>query len=149
MNGVKKKAGVQLYFTALIMVALAGVLVLVNAGCMNNRSLSVDYGTSNMHSVEEMDLAVAAVKADFAQMEGCKLYSLRYAGDERCRQELEYANKERAQEDRYTDCIVFDSVFRSPVAGGGAWEPNELYRWSWLLAKKGNGAWIVISKGYA
>ena len=47
------------------------------------------------------------------------------------------------------DCIVFDSVFRSPVAGGGAWEPNKLYRWSWILAKKGNGAWIVINKGYA
>ncbi|MBP5639098.1 MAG: substrate-binding domain-containing protein [Victivallales bacterium] len=63
--------------------------------------VSVDYGTSQVHSLEEMDLAVATVKADFASMEGCKLYSLKYAGDERCRQELEYANKERNQDDRY------------------------------------------------
>ena len=148
MNIVKNKSILHFLFVSLFCV-VAGVLVLSNAGCINNRPLSVDYGTSQMHSVEEMELAVAAVKADFAQMEGCKLYSLKYAGDERCRQELEYANKELSQEERYTDCIVFDSIFRSPVAGGGAWEPNKLYRWSWILAKKGNGAWIVINKGYA
>ncbi len=148
MNIVKNKSILHFLFVALFCV-VAGGFVLSNAGCMNNRPLSVDYGTSQMHSVEEMELTVAAVKADFAQMEGCKLYSLKYAGDERCRQELEYANKELSQEERYTDCIVFDSVFRSPVAGGGAWEPNKLYRWSWILAKKGNGAWIVINKGYA
>ena len=134
---------------ALLFVFTAGALVLGNAGCKTVTQVSVDYGMSQLYSSAEMDKAVAAVKADFANLAGCKLISLKFAGDDRCKQELEYANKDRAQEAHYTACIVFDSVFRSPVAGGGAWEPNELYTWSWTLAKTGDGAWVVINKGYA
>ncbi len=127
--------------------AFAG-LVLAN-GCMASKGVAVDYGSSEIHSVEELERAVAVVKADFAELAGCTLYSLKYAGDERSRMELEEANKGLAPDERYTACAVFDSVFRSPVAGGGAWEPNERYYWSWILVKTGDGNWIVLTRGYA
>ena len=139
----------KLASVALLFIFAAGTLVLGNAGCKTATQVTVDYRTSKLYSAEELDKAVAAVKADFANLAGCKLISLKFAGDDRCKQELEYANKDRAEEAHYTACIVFDSVFRSPVAGGGAWEPNELYRWSWILVKTGDGTWIVINKGYA
>ncbi len=148
MNKTKKTCQ-KLASIALLLVFASGTLVLGNVGCKTATQVSVDYGMSQLYSSAEMDKAVAAVKADFANLAGCKLISLKFAGDERCKQELEYANKDRAQEAHYTACIVFDSIFRSPVAGGGAWEPNELYTWSWTLAKTGNGAWVVINKGYA
>ncbi|MBO4511215.1 MAG: hypothetical protein J5746_00460 [Victivallales bacterium] len=129
----------------LLIVALA----LGNAACMNTRTLKVDYGTSQLYSVAEIDQAIAALKEDFNKMAGCRLYSLTFAGDKRCQKELEHANKKRKANELYTDCIVLNSVFRAPVAGGGAWEPNELYHWSWIIVKTGNGPWIVINKGYA
>ena len=148
MNKTKKTCQ-KLASIALLFIFAFGTLVLGNAGCKTATQVSVDYGMSQLYSSAEMDKAVAAVKADFANLAGCKLISLKFAGDERCKQELEYANKDRAQEAHYTACIVFDSVFRSPVTGGGAWEPNKLYTWSWTLAKTGDGAWVVINKGYA
>ncbi len=133
---------------ALLAVMATGTLVLVNVGCATQQAVSVNYGTSKVHSKAELAQAVEVLKADFAKLEGCKLYSLTYAGDERSKQELETANQGRAQDELYTDCIVFDSTFRSPVAGGDAWEANTLYYWNWTLAKTKNGVWIVINKGY-
>ena len=127
--------------------AFAG-LVLAN-GCVASRGVAVDLGASGIYPAEELEQAVAVVKADFAELAGCTLYSLKYAGDERSRQELEEANKGLAPDERYTACAVFDSVFRSPVAGGGAWEADELYYWSWILVKTGDGNWIVLTRGYA
>ena len=144
MDKTRKTEGRCIALLALIL-----VLALGNAACMSTKELKVDYGTSQLYSVAEIDLAIAALKEDFDKMAGCRLYSLKYAGDKRCQKELEHANKGREANERYTDCIVLNSVFRAPVAGGGAWEPNELYHWSWILVKKGNGAWIVINKGYA
>ena len=130
--------------------ALVTSLALVGgiAGCAMPEAVSVKYGTSKLYSVAEMDQAIEAIKADFSALAGCTLYTLKYAGDERCKQELECANRDRSPNELYTDCLVFDSVFRSPRSGGDAWEPNKLYYWSWILAKTKNGAWTVINKGY-
>ena len=144
----KLKNDCRIAFAVLFLLSV-GILGLLNAGCVSDKPVSVDYGTSKLYSRTDMDLAVVALKDDFDKMTGCRLYSLKFAGDERCRQELEIANRGRAQSELYTDCIVFDSVFRSPVAGGGAWEPNKRYYWSWVLARTGDGAWTVINKGYA
>ncbi len=133
-----------------IALALLAAIALAWAGCVRGDGrVSVDFGSSSLYSRAEMEEAVAVVVEDFAGLAGCRLISLSFAGDERCRAELEYANRDRAPGELYTACIVFDSVFRSPVAGGGAWEANELYRWSWILARTGDGAWTVINRGYA
>ena len=145
----KSQRNSRWWLAFLVLLLMNGALVLGHFGCMPSKSVSVNYGTSQLYSTAEMDKAIVVVKEDFAKLEGCTLYSLSYAGDERCKQELEYANKGRAKDELYTECIVFDSVFRSPRAGGEAWEANKKYYWSWILAKTANGAWVVINKGYA
>ena len=144
MNKARKITG-----SCVAMLAMIVALALENVACMNTKTLKVNYGTSQLYSVAEIDQAIAALKEDFDKMPGCRLYSLTFAGDKRCQKELEHANKKRKANELYTDCIVLNSVFRAPVAGGGAWEPNELYHWSWIIVKTGNGPWIVINKGYA
>ena len=111
-----------------------------------NRPLKVDRGHSEMYSDEDIDRAVEAVKADFASLGGGKLLSLTYAGDERCKSELAYCNELRKTGEPYTECIVLDSEFLPP-ARGVVWEDG-LYRWNWILARSGDGPWIVVTKGY-
>ena len=48
-----------------------------------------------------------------------------------------------------TACIEFPSDFRSPVAGGGAWEPDTEYsNRQWWLARTEGGTWALITRGY-
>ena len=149
MDESPKRSGWRAGWAALFAVAAAMALAAGTVGCATDRPVSVKYGTSQLYSAAEMAQAVEVIQADFATLSGCRLYSLTYAGDERCRQELEYANRDSAPEERYAACIVFDSVFRSPPDAEGAWEANALYYWSWILARTANGAWVVINKGYA
>ena len=44
--------------------------------------------------------------------------------------------------------MMFDSSFRSPKKGGGAWEPDEEYTWSWWLARSEGGEWKLMAWGY-
>lgn len=60
--------------------------------------------------------------------EGCKLYAVKYEGDEVSKKNLEYCNSLAADGVTYSESIVFTSYFRSPVFGGGA-----------LSAKSDNG----------
>ena len=48
----------------------------------------------------------------------------------------------------FTQCIAFKSSFRSPKNGGGAWEANEEYTWSWWLARCEGGEWKLMTWGY-
>ena len=108
----------------------------------------VDVGESALYTEEERLAAAEAVKAKFAELNGCKLNSLTFSGDERCEKELE-SLKTRDDVKDATACIVFDSSFRSPKNGGGAWEANEVYTWSWMVARTAAGAWEVVNYGYA
>ncbi len=143
---VKKKIRKRGLLIALISIAATAAILYAYVML---KPVSVDYGSSQLYSRSDIDRAVSAVKLDFSKMVGCKLFSLSYAGDEISQRELEIANRHRIPGDLYTDCIVLKSVFRSPIRGGGAWNANELYYWSWILARKGNGSWVVIDKGYA
>ena len=144
LKQVKKKLGRRRLITVCVTVLLTVAAIITYFAL---RPVSVDYGESDTHSIEEIDAAVTVVRLHFLKMSGCKLYSLSYAGDERCAAELAYANRGGAV--NYTDCIVLNSVFRSPVVGGGAWEANELYTWSWIIAKTGPGVWTLINYGNA
>lgn len=144
LKQVKKKLSRRRLITVCVTVLLTVAAIFTY---FTLRPVSVDYGESETHSVEEIDAAVTVVRLHFLKMSGCKLYSLSYAGDERSAAELAYAYKNGAV--NYTDCIVLNSVFRSPLMGGGAWEANELYTWSWIIAKTGPGVWTLVNYGYA
>lgn len=103
------------------------------------------YQRSEMYPESVIREAQDALERDFKNMEGCKLYALTYAGDEKCKEGLAYIN----ELGRYDQCIVFESVFRSPLFGGGAWEAHSIYTWSWYLGRVYGGEWEVVTKGEA
>ena len=108
----------------------------------------VHYKTSATYTEEEQSAAAEAVREKFADLNGCVLYSLTFAGDERCQKELETLNGPNWG-GNYEACIVFESSFRSPKNGGGAWEANEIYTWNWTVAREAGGDWTVVNYGYA
>ncbi len=104
-----------------------------------------DWSQSAMYPEDQIAAAADAVQAEFRdEMRGCKLYSLTYAGDEVSAEELAYIN----EFGKYDHCIVFRSMFRSPIFGGGGWNANDIYRWSWYLGRVNGGEWEVVQRGY-
>ena len=131
-------------FIALI---LAFVLMLGPLSACGNEP-QVIYGESEMYSERDMDRAVDEIMDSFGKMRGCVMYSLEYAGDEKSLSELDYCNS-LEEGGEFDQCIVFKSTFRSPINGGGAWEENEMYYWTWTLARKDGGSWKLLTWGYA
>ena len=139
----------------IITVTLCIVLVLLFAGCGKNGDTSkveIDYGASSVYSKEEIDSAIEIIKKQFASFEGCELHSLSYMPDEECNNadNIEWMNNLRTDDNKeaFTQCIAFESSFRSPEKGGGAWEANEEYTWSWWLARSDGGEWNLMTWGY-
>ncbi len=144
LKKVKKRLGLRI---ALISIGSVLAVFLLLFAVFKLWPVSVDYGESELFTREEMSAAVDAIKLDCMSMIGVKLFSLKYAGDERSRRELDYANTYLNDGVPYTDCIVFNSVFAPPLRLGGAWD-GHLYDWSFILVRYGAGPWIVLEKGY-
>ena len=131
-----------------IVISVILTLVVVFA-CVNLWPASIDYGTSDIYSEEDMDEAIDLIKEEFDSWDGCKLYSISYAGDDFCERELDYCNTLADKGIFYTECIVFRMRFRSPIFGGGAWNPNFEYNWTWYLARTQSGKWNLLTWGEA
>lgn len=139
----------------MITAVLCVAMVLLFAGCGKGdiSKVKVDYGTSSVYSEEDMNTAIEVIKKQFRSFEGSELHSLSYTSDEECNNadtiawmnDLEKANDNK---EVFTQCIAFDSSFRSPKKGGGAWEANEEYTWSWWLARSEGGEWKLMTWGY-
>lgn len=135
---------------------LTGLFLCGLLGCANKsvRTAAIEYGNSEIFSVEEMDAAIKLIKKEFRSWEGCKPHNIRYSLDDNCNAEnIEWMNElaaARGMKADFTQCIMFYSDFRSPVNGGGAWNPDSEYtNWSWWLARSGNGEWKLLTWGYA
>ncbi len=129
------------------------VLSLTGCGKADLSKVEIDYGSSLVYTVEDMDAAIEEIKKKFRTFEGCELHSLSYSSDADCTDaaniawmnELEKANDNK---EVFTQCISFNSSFRSPKNGGGAWSENEEYTWSWWLARSEGGRWKLMTWGY-
>lgn len=131
------------------------VLILSLVGCEKSviNDVKIDYGTSAIYTEDDMNAAINKIKETFKTFDGCELYSLSYASDDLCSDEenIAWMNElESANDDEqvFTQCIMFHSSFRSPKKGGGAWEPNEVYNWSWWLARSEGREWKLMTYGY-
>ena len=139
---VKKKLSKKRALTIITAVVLTLAAVIV---FMSVKPITVDYKNSDIYSQEEIKSAVECVKDDFKSLHGCKLYSLSYAGDEQVQRETAYRLERESQ---YEEYILIDSVFRSPIFGGGGWNSDDIYTWHWILGRNAGGEWVVIDKGY-
>lgn len=107
------------------------VLFALLAGCGNKETsnITVDYGDSAVYTEQDMDDAIKVIEEMIGSWEGCELHSISYSSDDVCTDEknLSWMNDlEKANDNdlAFTQCIMFDSSFRSPKEGGGAWEPD-------------------------
>lgn len=116
-------------------------------------SVKINYGTSSIYTEEDMNQAIAKILEEFNKFEGCELHSLSYISDDKCNNEdnikwmndLELTNENK---EVFVQCIAFESSFHSPKNGGGAWNANSEYNWSWWLARSENGDWKLMTWGY-
>lgn len=136
-----------------LVLCLMFTLSLVGCGKADISEVKIDYGTSSVYTVEDMNAAIEEIKKEFSSFEGCELHSLSYSSDENCNnaENIAWMNDlEKANDNKevFTQCISFDSSFRSPKKGGGAWAANEEYTWSWWLARSEGGEWKLMTWGY-
>ena len=103
---------------------------------------------SDIYTTSQLQDAVRMIREKVAGWKGCKLYSIWYAGDETCLEELNYCNTLNNGLEPYTQCLVFQTNFRSPIFGGGAWQANMVYHWSWYFARTDGGEWELLTWGY-
>ncbi len=108
---------------------------------------SISYGESELYTRNEQKAAVNMILKEFRSWNGCKLYSVYYTSDDFCQRELEYCNTLAPDGVEYTECIVYRTDFRSPILGGGGWNANFRYDWSWYLARVGDGPWELLTWG--
>lgn len=102
------------------------VLFALLAGCGNKETsnITVDYGDSAVYTEQDMDDAIKVIEEMIGSWEGCELHSISYSSDDVCTDEknLSWMNDlEKANDNdlAFTQCIMFDSSFRSPKEGGG------------------------------
>ena len=137
----------------LIMLCLVFALILAGCGSSPTSSAKINYGESDIYTEEDMNSAIEVIKEKINSMEGIKLHSLSYSSDNTCNTvdnvawmiDLAEANEEN---EVFTQCIMFESSFRSPEQGGGAWAADEEYTWSWWLARSEGGEWKLMTWGY-
>ena len=140
----KKKSRRRIILVSVLSVLLSCAIIFT---CVNLKPATIDYGTSDVYSQADMDSAINQIKDTFSQWEGCKLYSISYTDDGLCERELDYCNTLADDGVVYDQCIVFRTSFRSPIFGGGAWNANFKYDWSWYLARTNNGEWELLTWG--
>ena len=109
----------------------------------------IDCGDSVLYTKEERQAAAKLISDTVESFEGCKLYAVKNEGDEVSKKNLEYCNRLSADGVTYSESIVFTSYFLSPIFNAGAWNPNDLYSWSWYLARTNGGDWEILTYGYA
>lgn len=114
---------------------------------INFKPTSIEYGTSELYSQQDMDVAIKIITNEFDSWDGCKLYSISYTNDVLCKRELEYCNSLTDGENEYVECIIFRTRFRSPIFGGGSWNRNFVYDWTWYLARTVSGEWQLLTWG--
>ena len=118
-------------------------------GAVNETDVSIDYGTSELYTQEELEEAALQIKCKFASFEGCELHSLRYAGDEcNTAENAEWLNS-LSEGSNYTQVCEFLSGFHTPSEGESVWDPDQEYEdYQWWLARTDDGGWEVVSWGY-
>lgn len=120
-------------------------------GAVKASDVTIDLGSSELYTQEELKEAAVQIKCQFAGWEGCELHSLRYAGDENNTEEnIQWLN-ELGSGTEYVQCAKFLMDFHSQTEGSDSetWKPDEEYKdYSWWLARTAEGGFEVVSWGF-
>lgn len=119
-------------------------------GTASGAEVTIDYGTSDIYTEDDLENAVIQIKCKFAFWEGCELKNIRYAGDDYASDEnLERIN-DTAPDGHYTQVAKFLMDFHSPASTGNTtFEPDKDYvDYGWWLARTADSGWEIITFGY-
>ena len=135
-----------------ILAIILSLFLIMLRGCHQSSDMSkvsIDYGKSTIYSQRDMDSAISVIKKEFSSWDGCVLHTIAFTSDSICKDNVGYCNDLR-KDAGFNECIVFESSFHSPKNGGEGFESDlEYMGWSWYLARKDNGAWALLTWGYA
>ncbi len=125
----------------IFLVILFSTFISIQYIMLDTNNVEIEYGDSSFYSKHDMDLAIDVIKKEFNKFPDCKMLSIKYAGDDKSTKKLV---------DGYDECIVFYSSFHTGKNNTGAFESDTDYEgWSWILCRKNNSEWNLISNGYA
>ena len=136
----------QFKFVEFAVLCFAMAVLFVGCGKDDISKVKIDYGTSSVYSKEDMDAAIDVIREQFSSFEGCELHSLSYMSDEECdnADNIEWMNDLRPDDNGevFTQCIAFDSSFRSPkkVVVHGRQTKNTLGHGGLHVVKAENGS---------
>ena len=119
-------------------------------GTVRSAPVTVDLGSSDLYSDEELNEAAVQVKCKFANWAGCELHAVRYDGDEANNDEnLAWINT-LTEEHGYVEIAKFVIDFHTPDVGTIAWNSDEEYiGYEFWLARTEGGGWDIVSIGDA
>ena len=119
-------------------------------GTASGADVTVDLGSSQIYTEEELTDAVIQIKCKFAFWGGCELKSIRYAGDEAVTEENLARMNEIDPDGKYTKVVEFLMDFRTPKERGElTLEPDRDYTdYQWWLAAADDGGWEIVTFGY-
>lgn len=119
-------------------------------GTATGAPVTIDYGTSQIYTQDELKDAVIQIKCKFAFWGGCELHSITYAGDEAATDEKLAWAKEVGGNNDYTQVVEFLMSFHTPKEIGKlTFNPDQEYTdYQWWLARTADGGWDIVSWGY-
>ena len=138
-----------------------GTEVNSNTGAQNNNEephdivttesgVEIDYGKSEMFSKDDMNTAINMINDKFTEWRDCKVYSIKYGGDEKnADYNVEWAN-EVIENQNFTEVMEFESHFHSPTEATGPWGESdaEYEDYQFWFARSEGGDWQLVSWGY-
>ena len=119
-------------------------------GAYTGGPVSIDYGTSEIYTEDELKDAVIQIKCKFAFWGDVDLKSIRYAGDEKATDEMLAKMNEINPDGKYTQVAKFLMDFHTPKEIGElTFNPDADYTdYQWWLARTADGGWEIVTFGY-
>lgn len=159
------KKTISLFLAVLMICALAGCKGAADPGSESQTEsttqeqavttadgITIDYGTSELYTKDDMDKAIEVIQKRFDQWEGFQMKSYTFGTDEECNEknvawmnQLEAANE--AQE-VFTQCIMFKSDFHTAKECNNGFEDDTDYEgFQWWLGRADDGDWKLMTWG--
>ena len=137
----------------IICLFVAACMLFALAGCANagkTERAKIDLGESQIYAAEDRQEAVDyLLKKHLSSPAIRKVYAVRYAGDERSREEKAYYVDQAGM--AFDEIIVFSADFKSARGlKAGAFNPNAIYTdYAYVLGRTDGGTWEYVTGGYA
>ena len=119
-------------------------------GAYTGGEASIDLGSSELYTEDDLKDAVIQIKCKFAFWGNVDLKSIRYAGDEAVTAEkLEWLNEQNA-DGSYTQAVEFLMDFHTPEDVGELTlnADSDYTDYQWWLARTADGGWEIVTFGY-